>query len=153
MDHMPHGNKPPAPKRSLRLCPMDFHRFRHMTWRHRPTDQMTEWSAPFWIVGVSHFDKHIVEDEGYVTHIGAPRFTARWSFNPQRFQAAQNQKHFFDDDLGLLIYEISLLDEFAPKLDEWLFEAAAAVAYTKGLICAMDAIDGDDGEDPEIASA
>lgn len=131
---------------------MDFARFRHMTWRHRPHGGMHEWSAPFWIVGVSPFDKQLVEDEGYVTHIGSPRFTARWSFDPQRFQVAHNQKHFFDEDVGLLIYEISLLDEFAPNLDEWLFEAACAVAYSKGLICAMDAIDDDGADDPEIVA-
>ena len=128
---------------SNRLCPMDFCRFRHMTWRHRPLGHMAEWTSPYWIVGVSPFDKHTVEDEGYVTHIGAPRFVARWSMNENSFHLAANQRHFFDDDIGLLVYEISLLDEFTADLDAWLFEAACAVAYSRGLICAMDAIDGE----------
>jgi hypothetical protein len=126
-----------------RLCPMDFYRFRHMTWRHRPLAQMTEWSSPYWIVGVSPFDQHTVEDQGYVTHLGSPRFVARWTMNEDSLHVANNQQHFFDDDIGLLVYEISLLDEFTSDLDAWLFEAACAVAYSKGLICAMDAIDGE----------
>jgi len=127
----------------LSHCPMDFHRFKHMTWRHRPVTGARAWTTPYWIVGVSPFDKHTLEDAGYVTHLGPPRFVARWTMNESSFHLAGNQRHFFDNDIGLLIYEISLLDEFTDDLDSWLFEAACAVAYSKGLICAMDAIDGE----------
>ena len=82
---------------------------------------------------------------GYVTHLGTPRFVARWTMDEGKFHAGSNQRHFFDEEIGLLVYEISLLDEFTSNLDEWLFEAACAVAYSRGLICAMDAIDEETG--------
>lgn len=133
------------------IAPLDFHRFRHKTWLHNTPTQMTAWSSPYWIVGVSPFDRAVLEDEGYVTHLGSPRFVARWSMNESHFHLASNQRHFFDNDLGLLVYEISLLDEFTIDLDEWLFEAACAVAYSKGLVCAMDAIDDPAEDDREEA--
>jgi hypothetical protein len=121
--------------------PMDFYRFKHMTWQHRPVTHMVTWKAPYWIVGVSPFDEKTVEEDGYVTHLGSPRFVARWTMDESKFHLGNNQRHFFDDDHGLLVYEISLLDEFTRDSDAWLFEAACAVAFSKGLICAMDAID------------
>jgi hypothetical protein len=126
--------------------PMDFHRFKHTTWRHRPLGQGTQWSSPYWIVGVSPFDEKTIEDEGYVTHLGSPRFVARWSMDESKFHLGSDQRHFFDDEIGLLVYEVSLLDEFTSNLDEWLFEAACAVAYSRGLICAMDAISEETGQ-------
>lgn len=134
------------------LTPMDFHRFKHMTWRYKCSERMAEWSSPYWIVGVSPFDKHMFADEGHVVHLGRPRFVARWTMNETHFHLGNNQHHHFDDDLGLLIYEVSLLDEFTADLPQWLFEAACAVAYSRGLICAMDAIDDDDDADAESLS-
>ena len=86
-------------------------------------------------MGVSPFDRTLAEDAGYVVHLGAPRFTARWSLNETEVQAPCEPRSYFDDDTGLAIYEVSLLDEFSADLDQWLLEAACAVAYSKGLIC------------------
>lgn len=124
-----------------RLPPMDFYRFKHRTWRHTSMSHMSAWQAPYWIVGISPFDEKTVEDDGYVTHLGRPRFVARWTLDENKFHLGNNQRHFFDDEIGLLIYEVSLLDEFTENLDEWLFEAACAVAFSRGFICAMDAIE------------
>lgn len=57
--------------------------------------------------------------------------------NEECFHDGKDQRTFFDDDLGLLIYEISLLDEFTADLETWLHEAACAIAYSKGNIVRM----------------
>ena len=124
-----------------RFAPMDFYRFRHTTWRHTPLGQMAAWNAPYWIVGVSPFDREMIETDGHLVHLGRPRFVARWTLDEEKFHFGGNQRHFFDDDNGLLIYEISLLDEFTEDLEEWLFEGACAVAFSRGLICAMNALE------------
>jgi len=124
-----------------RFAPMDFHRFRHTTWRHTPQGRRTAWNAPYWLVGVSPFEREMTDTDGHVVHLGSPRFVARWTFDDEKFHLGNGQRHFFDDELGLLIYEVSLLDEFTVDLDEWLREAACAVAFSQGLICAMDAVE------------
>lgn len=123
------------------FAPMDFHRFRHTTWRHTPPGHRAAWNAPYWIVGVSPFDPDTTDCDGHVVHLGSPRFVARWTLDEEKFHYGNNQRHHFDEELGLLIYEVSLLDEFTRDLEEWLLEAACAVAFSQGLICAMDAVE------------
>jgi hypothetical protein len=88
-------------------------------------------------VGISPFDPATSPDQGHIVHLGTPRFVARWTMNEECFHDGKDQRTFFDDDLGLLIYEISLLDEFTADLETWLHEAACAIAYSKGNIVRM----------------
>ena len=119
------------PERSM--PPTDFYRFKHTTWNYKSIKDGA-WSAPLWMVGCSPFDDILHEDKGYVLHQGRPRFLARWTMIEEEFCRGKNQKHYFDEDLNILIYEVSLLDEFTSNLDLWLDEAVCAIAHSKGLI-------------------
>lgn len=130
----------PFPKRTAPLSaapPLDFHRFRHREEKVFVPEKRAVVARPLWIVGVSPFDAVIADDSGHVAHLGEPRFTARWTMNPETI-AAIGQPDFHDEDLGIVLYEALSADGADAPPDTWLMEAACAVAYAKGLIAAID---------------
>lgn len=84
--------------------PLDFHRFRHRNEKVSIPGRKTVILRPLWIVGVSPFDPAIADDSGHVVHLGEPRFTARWTMNPETI-AAIARPDFHDEDLGIVLYE------------------------------------------------
>jgi hypothetical protein len=120
------------------LSPMDFYRFRHRGEQIQRPGFKTTATRPLWIVGVSPFDPIINELDGHVVHIGAPRFTARWTMNDEIISQIENYD-FYDEDFNIMIYETIFMDDNknAERIEEWLLEAACAVAYSKGLIAAV----------------
>jgi hypothetical protein len=115
---------------------LDCHRFRHRNEKVLVAGKKTVIERPLWIVGVSPFDPVIADDSGHVVHLGEPRFTARWTMNPET-TAVIAQPDFHDEDLGIVLYE-ALSHDGTGVPDAWLIEAACAVAYAKGLIAAID---------------
>jgi len=121
------------------LPPMDFYRFRHRVESvHGQGNKMLA-TRPLWVVGVSPFDTIIREDEGYVVHLKNPQFTARWTMNEETIEQIKSPD-FYDEDFNITIYETIFMDESdnIERIQEWLLEAACAVAYTKGLIAIVD---------------
>lgn len=129
-----------ATKRPIRndvLAPTDFYRFRHRYQTVQSFNPKIVTNRPLWVVGVSPFDPVITEMEGYVVHLGAPRFTARWTMSEETI--AQLAKHdYWDVDLNIVIYETLLMDPNPERIEEWLIEAVCAVAFSKGLIAIAD---------------
>jgi len=124
-------------ERNPALAPVDFYRFRHTTELVSRPYQKVVIQRPLWIVGVSPFDTVTSPDEGHVVHLGAPQFTARWSMSDETIRQIATPD-FYDGDFNILIYETSMLNgDDAGRIQEWLVEAACAVAYTKGLIAIM----------------
>lgn len=117
--------------------PPDFYRFKHRTWVYRTAANPKGWASPLWIVGHSPFDTIIGEQEGHVVHLSFPRFTARWSMDEARLEDALDQLHHYDDDAGILVFEVSFIDPYPTGIEPWLREAACAVAFRKGLICEL----------------
>jgi hypothetical protein len=115
---------------------LDFHRFRHRNEKVCIPGKRAVIVRPLWIVGVSPFDPVIAGDAGHVVHLGEPRFTARWTMNPQTI-AHVPEPDFHDEDLDIVLYE-ALSADGTDAPHAWLMEAACAVAYTKGLITAID---------------
>jgi hypothetical protein len=111
--------------------PVDFYTFRHRTFPSGPAGT-TRWMAPHWVVGHSPFDELLTAEEGHLVHVGRPQFVARWSYQEERIAEGIKTQHWLDEELGLLIHEVSWLD--APPADwaTWLLEACCAVAYAKG---------------------
>jgi hypothetical protein len=120
----------------LTATPLDFHRFRHRNENVFIPGKKTVIVRPLWVVGVSPFDPVIADDAGHVVHLGEPRFTARWTMNPDTI-ATLARLDFCDEDLGIVLYE-ALSADGADVPDAWLVEAACAVAYAKGLIAAIE---------------
>jgi hypothetical protein len=121
--------------------PPDFHRFRHRQESFaNPKGQKGEgWLSPLWVVGVSPFDAATTSSDGYIAHIGEPRFTARWKMLDESLPVdVVNQIHHLDEDLNILVYEVSFDPLKEAELSYWLFEAACAVAYSRGLMCDME---------------
>ena len=130
----------PFSKRNVQICsppPLDFYRFRHREEKVSIPGKRTVIARPLWIVGVSPFDPVITDDAGHVVHLGEPRFTARWTMNADII-AKIPQPDFYDEDLNIVIYEALCADQNGGPLDAWLMEAACAVAYSRGLIAAVD---------------
>lgn len=121
------------PSQMPRLPPMDFYRFNHTCEVVNAQGQGTALSRPLWIVGVSPFDPVTQEDEGYVVHLGSPSFVARWTLI-EATMAQIKQPEFFDEDLNIMVYEVAQTGGAGAIPQEWLLEAACAVAYSKGMI-------------------
>jgi hypothetical protein len=117
--------------------PLDFYRFRHRNEKVLVPGKKTVIVRPLWIVGVSPFDPVIADDSGHVVHLGEPRFTARWTMNPGTITAI-GKPDFHDESLGIILYETLSADGQGAPADNWLIEAACAVAYAKGLIVAIE---------------
>ncbi len=115
------------------FCPMDFYRFRHTHEETPSFDQKRHAQRPLWIVGVSPFDPVLSEEDGFVVHLGNPRFTARWTMNEDMINQIVGYD-FHDEDLNIMLYETVLSEGTTDNLEEWWIEAVCAVAYTKGLI-------------------
>jgi len=116
---------------------LDFYRFRHREEKVSIPEKRTVILRPLWVVGVSPFDPVIADEAGHVVHLGEPRFTARWSMNPDTI-ARTAEPDFYDEDLNIIIYEALCADANSAPIDAWLMEAACAVAYSKGLIATLD---------------
>jgi hypothetical protein len=116
--------------------PLDFHRFRHRNEKVFIPGKKAVILRPLWIVGISPFDPVVADDAGHVVHLGEPRFTARWTMNPETI-AAIARPAFHDEDLDIVLYE-ALSADGTDVPDAWLMEAACAVAYAKGLIAAVE---------------
>ena len=130
----------PFSKRIVQLSPgtpLDFYRFRHREEKVTIPEKRTVIARPLWVVGVSPFDPVISDDSGHLVHLGEPRFTARWSMNADMI-AKIPEPDFYDEDLNIAIYEALCAEANAGPIDAWLVEAACAVAYSKGLIAAVD---------------
>ncbi|MEJ0062466.1 MAG: hypothetical protein WDO70_04510 [Alphaproteobacteria bacterium] len=121
------------PFRIPALVPPDFYRFRHRYEMAESFGHKMAATRPLWIIGVSPFDPIISGDDGYVVHLGSPRFTARWSMDDNIINQIRSPD-YFDEDLNILIYETLLMDETTGDLEEWFLEAVCAVAYSRGLI-------------------
>jgi hypothetical protein len=117
--------------------PLDFYRFRHREEKVSIPERRMVILRPLWVVGVSPFDPEIADDAGHVVHLGEPRFTARWSMNPDTI-ARIAEPDFYDEDLNIIIYEALRGGDNTAPIDAWLMEAACAVAYSKGLIATVD---------------
>jgi hypothetical protein len=117
--------------------PLDFHRFRHREEKVFIPKKRAVVARPLWIVGISPFDPVIADHSGHVVHLGEPRFTARWTMNPEVIAQVREQS-FHDEDLGIVLYEALSAEGPDTPPDAWLLEAACAVAYAKGLIAAID---------------
>jgi hypothetical protein len=134
---------PTSKKPSENLSPSDFYSFRHRTVSFiNPQDpkRSAAWEMPLWIVGASPFDTVLAPDQGHIVHLAEPRFIARWikgdigrsDVDPTK------QMNYYDEGLDILIYEISWLDKDAKNIEDWLLEAAAAVAYTQGNLAELE---------------
>lgn len=120
------------------LSPTDFYRFRHRTWIQKDSGTSSiAWSSPYWVVGVSPFDEVIKSECGHVVHLGAPRFIARFSLEEVKLVSLRTQRFHYDEDLGIMLYEITPLDG-ATNVDDWHLEAVCAIAYSLGLICEVE---------------
>jgi hypothetical protein len=120
------------------LAPSDFHRFGHRTKLFKNPFQSASWTMPLWIVGTSPFDPVISSEEGYVVHLGEPRFMARWAMGGPLDQKRYGKTELYDEDLGMSLYEVSHLDQPSSDIQNWLVEAICAVAYSRGLISEME---------------
>ena len=131
------------PRPDLVVSPLDFYRFQHRLETVTATrdGRRIAIERPLWIVGVSPFDPVIADDEGLVVHLGAPRFTARWTMRAETI-ASLAAIDYEDEDLELALYDTALLDPGGPAIERsWLVEAACAVAYSMGLIALADPIE------------
>lgn len=122
-----------------RSMPLDFHRFRHRTRTYRSPSTQRSWDYPLWIVGVSPFDETLDETAGHVIHIAEPRFMARWTIKDNHVyeDAAAARSSHYDEDMGILLTEITPLETDGGALTDWLLEAVCAVAYSRGTICEL----------------
>jgi hypothetical protein len=130
----------PFSKRRVPLSsapPLDFYRFRHREEKVDVPEKKVIISRPLWVVGFSPFDPVIADDAGHVVHLGDPRFTARWTMHAETI-AQISRPDYHDEDLNIVIYETLAADGHGAPTDSWFIEAACAVAYTKGLIAAID---------------
>ena len=130
------------PAKSAPIAPPEFYRFRHRHEFVRDAERGLAWQKPLWIVGASPFEAAAYAEEGYVVHTGKPYFVARWT-KGEAGTGSRNLNghthHFYDEDLDILVYEVSWLDgEPADGIDDWLFEATCAVAYSLGEICELE---------------
>lgn len=121
---------------------MDFYTFTHRTFISGPTPGKPRWLAPHWVVGHSPFDDVISSDAGHVVHIGTPSFVARWTYQPEQLAEMPPGQHLHDDELGLLVYEVSWVDLAPQEWQRWLLEACCAVAYARGEIAESIANEG-----------
>lgn len=118
------------------FSPLDFYRFRHSTELVQSSGEKLAIQRPLWIVGVSPFDPVHSGDGGYVVHLGNPQFVARWTMEDETIEQVQT-RDYFDEDLNILLYEVSHGAGVSDIPDDWLMEAVQAVAYTKGLVAIM----------------
>jgi hypothetical protein len=125
-----------TPTRGPTFFSLDFYRFRHNTEEIFVGGKRKTVTRPLWIVGVSPFDGVISSEEGYVVHLGAPRFTARWTMLDGTMGKIK-APDYYDEDLNIMLYEAAPLDDKTAEIEEWMLEAICAVAYSKGLITAV----------------
>lgn len=122
--------------------PMDFYRFKHHTELAESALHKKKLMRHLWIVGESPFDGTSSPDEGHVVHLGTPSFTARWTMVEETI-AQIAKPDFLDEDTNILIYETIMTGGINENIDEWLMEAANAVAYCKGLIAIAEPVIND----------
>lgn len=123
-------------KRPLNLpifSPFEFYRFRHSTEFVQSSGEKRALQRPLWIVGVSPFDPVHSGEDGYVAHLGDPQFVARWTMEDETIEQIET-RDYFDEDLNILLYEVSHGAGVSDIPEDWLLEAVQAVAYTKGLV-------------------
>lgn len=120
--------------------PPDFYKFQHRTTLHQCSKSNLAWTIPSWIVGVSPFDNEITSHSGYVIHTETPKILARWAIGDEINQISEDIKArgYHDEELEILLYEISHLDLTDKDSHTWLLEAVCAIAYSKGLICELE---------------
>ena len=106
------------------------HAFKHTTERQR-----AGLDSPLWIVGSSPFDAVRVADEGHVVHLGAPRFIARWFFGDQPINPTDSKSGIVYRDAvrEITVCEVVLFERSLSAFEEWLYEAADAIALWRGL--------------------
>ena len=87
--------------------------------------------TPLWIVGSSPFDDAQTEDDGYIVHLEAPRFVARWFVGdkPEKRIDTLSGLTFHDPDLDITLCEVVWHDEPTTDVSPWLCEAAAVIAH------------------------
>lgn len=117
---------------------LDFYNFQHRvelikSSKFKAHKRVLLGERPLWIVGASPFDKVISPDEGHVVHVGKPRFTARWTMVEETLEQIP-VRDYFDEDLNIAIYEVIPMYGSAKNIEDWLPEAAFAVAFFKGMI-------------------
>ena len=106
------------------------HRFQHTT-----IDLGTGFRSPLWIVGGSPFESIKTEQDGYVVHLGEPRFIARWFLGEEPSNPdidTLGGLTYCNPDLDITLCELVLDSESPNNLKNWLFEACAAVAVWRG---------------------
>lgn len=125
------------------LSPNNFYKFHHRTQEYsNPLDPQSGWLAPLWLIGNSPFDRVISPNTGHVAHLANPRFLARWKkCDAPDKSNTQNQLFYFDDELEILLFEISWQDKMPASekdINLWLLEAVSAIAYSLGEICELE---------------
>jgi hypothetical protein len=125
------------------LTMMDFYRFRHQHKHVNGSDKRTVLSQPLWIVGSSPFDEVISPEEGHIVHLGTPQFTARWTMDEETMDKLSKGTGsvFFEEDFGMMIYEIIPIGRKKNVSEKWLLEAACAIAHAKGMLAISDVDD------------
>ena len=113
---------------------MQGYRFAHTT------DTTTAgFVTPLWIVGESPFQDVQTDSEGYVVHLGEPRFVARWwAGNEPPDNVSNPIRGLTCSAHGVELCEVVWLDSPADEAGPWLIEACAAVAAYLGEIAIVE---------------
>lgn len=123
------------------LSPPFFYRFKNQT--HTVVCQRKDISKtiPVWVVGFSPFDAVVGPDGGMIVRTQEPRFTARWGRGQEAVDTvlASKQACHVDDDLAIVIYDLTWLDHPGHQESSCLDEAALAVGRTFGDVAELTA--------------
>lgn len=96
---------------------------------------------PLWLIAQDPFTDIETEREGYVIHLGAPRFVARWYEGDQPVTPADTLHGltYSNSDLDINLCEITFLDaaKEPENLTPWLQEACCAIAHYQGNLGAI----------------
>lgn len=108
-----------------------------------PTNGNKGMKYPLWLIAQDPFADIETDKEGYIVHLGNPRFTARWytedsPINPADALHGITYNH---TDLNISLCEIVFLEEIPDMSDfsEWLHEACCAIAHYLGDIAVVEA--------------
>jgi hypothetical protein len=117
------------------------HKFRH-TYDLLPISRNKGIKYPLWLIAQDPFADIETDNEGYIVHLGNPRFTARWYTGDKPLNPA-NTLHgitYNHTDLDISLCEIVFLEENPDMsgFSEWLQEACCAIAHYLGDIAGIE---------------
>ena len=119
----------------------NVYKFQH-TYDLIQTGQNRGRKFPLWLIAQDPFSDIEAESEGYIVHLGHPRFVSRWyeGEEPVNPMDTIHGLTFSHTDLDISLCEITFLEDDKEPVDltPWLAEACCAVAHYQGDLATIE---------------